>query len=79
MQFVLKGDRYSLTREQVEKRLRGVRPRVIYGKYYVIVNRRRYPCNQALSVALEDRPCTQTVESVPVLKRLGFEIYRLSE
>ena len=75
MYFTLKGVRYALFKDRVIDEMKGVHPELIH-KYYVIVNRRRYPIKQVLGVCLElGRSEFGTVDAGPILVRLGFQLH----
>lgn len=72
MDFVLGGTRYSLTRQQVEERLRGVDPEP-GRQHFVEVQGREYPVKQVLATALGlSRLDFTTQQARRVLARLGF-------
>lgn len=70
MDFIVNGQRYSLTKQEVEARLRGVSPGPIY-KFAVEVNGVVYPVKQVFAIATGvDQFTTQRARDV--LRRLGF-------
>ena len=70
MEFIVDGERYSLTKQEVEARMRGVEPGHIY-QYAVEVNDARYPVKQVFRVATGLEHFT-TQRARDVLRRLGF-------
>lgn len=70
MDFIFRGERYSLTRGQVEARMRGVAPDTIY-QHAVEVNGVRYPVKQVFRVATGARS-VNTDRARNILGRLGF-------
>ena len=70
MEFIFGGERYSLTREQVEARMRGVEPGTIY-QYAVEVNGVQYPVKQVFRVATGIQ-FVNTDRARNILRRLGF-------
>jgi hypothetical protein len=70
MEFIYGGRRYSLTKEQVETRMRDVQPGTIY-QHAVEVNGVRYPVTQVLGVAI-DWQIVNTDRARNILRRLGF-------
>ena len=70
MEFIFRGERYSLTKEQVEALMRGVEPGTIY-QYAVEVNGVRYPVKQVFRVATSVQ-FVNTDRARNILGRLGF-------
>ena len=70
MDFIVDGERYSLTKQEVEVRMRGVEPGPIY-QYAIEVNGVRYPVKQVFRVATGLEHFT-TQRARDVLRRLGF-------
>lgn len=74
MEFVIRGQRFNLSREEIEKRLKDVEPRG-NSKYRVVIHGRKYPIKQVISQAtgLPSIAFT-TQDAYRLLSRLGFEI-----
>jgi len=72
MDFIVDGERYSLTKQEFETRMRGVEPGPIY-QYAVVVNGVRYPVKQVFRVATGLEHFT-TQRARDVLRRLGFSV-----
>jgi len=73
----LRGRDFDLSREEVEKGMRGVEPEPIR-KYYVEINGRRYPIKQVIAVCLGLDPIRFTsADAYRILSGLGFEIRRV--
>ena len=70
MDFIVDGEHYSLTKQEVEARMRGVEPGTIY-QYVIDVNGVRYPVKQVFRVATGLEHFT-TQRARDVLRRLGF-------
>ena len=70
MEFIFRGERYSLTREQVEARMRGVEPGTIY-QHAVEVNGVQYPVKQVFRVTTGVQ-FVNTDRARNILGRLGF-------
>ncbi len=49
--FTVGGRRFSVSRDEIERKLKGVQPEQIR-QYYVTVNSRDYPVKQAVEVAV---------------------------
>jgi hypothetical protein len=73
VEFTVDGKRYSLTKQEVEARMRGVEPGRIY-QYTAEVNGVRYPVKQPFRVATGVRK-VNTDRAHDVLQRLGFPIH----
>lgn len=72
MKFVVGGEEYDLTREEVERRMRGVEPEVIR-KHVVEMLGTVYPPKQVFgTVARRPRTSFTTMEAQRVLSKLGF-------
>jgi hypothetical protein len=70
MDFIVNGQRYSLTKQEVEARLRGVSPGPIF-RYAVEVNGVLYPVKQVFAIVTGvDQFTSQRARDV--LRRLGF-------
>jgi hypothetical protein len=75
--FTIGGDAFSLTREQVERKLKGVEPEEIR-QVYVEVNGRKYPVKQALGDVIGlMRSGFTTQDAVRVFRRLSFPLGQL--
>lgn len=74
MEFRLGGQDYTLSKEDVQYRLKHVAPEDVR-THYVLVEGRRYPVKQALSAAI-DRPVTDfiTTDAIRIFSNLGFEV-----
>jgi hypothetical protein len=74
VQFQLGGQDYSLSKEDVQDRLRHVAPEDIR-KHYVLVEGRRYPVKQAVAAAIR-RPVTEFIstDAIRILSNLGFGV-----
>jgi len=74
MDFILRGVKYSLTRDEVRTRMEGIKPKPIR-KYYVVVNRRRYPIKQVIATCLDLYYVEfGTADAAQILRRLGFKL-----
>jgi hypothetical protein len=70
--FIVNGKPYSLTKEEVEARMRRVQPGPIF-QHAVEINGVRYPVKQAFAVATGLRELEFTSQRArDVLRRLGF-------
>jgi len=74
MEFQLGGQDYTLTKEDVQDRLKHVEPEDVR-KHYVVVEGRRFPVKQALAVAV-GRPVTDFIstDAIRILSNLGLEV-----
>jgi hypothetical protein len=73
MRFTVGGRVLELTKEQVERAVRGV-PGELYRTYYVEINGVRYPTKQAIAVVTGwTRETFTSHEANRVLNRLGFK------
>lgn len=74
MGFRLGGQDYDLTKEDVEDHLKHAAPEDVR-KHYVVIDCRRYPVKQALSIAI-GRPVTDfiTTDATRIFSNLGFEV-----
>ena len=70
MDFIFDGQHHSLTKQEVEARMRGVEPGRIY-QYSVEVNGVRYPVKQVFRVATGLK-YVNTDRARDILRRLGF-------
>jgi len=74
VRFVLKGNVYQTDKKTVAAIMKYCRPRPIR-KYYVVVNRKRYPIKQVISeVTHFGLSEFGTVDAAPILQRLGFKL-----
>lgn len=72
MKFVVGGEEYDLTREEVERRMRGVEPEVVR-KHVVEMLGTVYPPKQVFgTVTRRPRTSFTTMEAQRVLSKLGF-------
>lgn len=72
--FTIGGYEFSLSAEDVERKLRGVEPEEIQ-QVYVEVSGRRFPVKQALAVSAGlIRSGFTTQNAVRVLRKLGFKL-----
>jgi hypothetical protein len=74
MDFVLGGRRYSITKEQVEDRMRGVEPEP-GRQHFVEVNGLEYPVKQVLALVLGLSRLDFTTQTARnLLARLGLPV-----
>lgn len=72
--FTIGGQEFSLSAEDVEKKLKGVQPEEIQ-KVFVEVGGKRYPVKQALGVAAGlIRSGFTTQDALRILRKLGFKL-----
>ncbi len=72
--FTIGGAVFSLTREEVERKLKGINPEVVH-QVYVEVNGRKYPVKQALAEVIGlMRSGFTTQDAVRVFRRLSFPL-----
>jgi hypothetical protein len=72
--FTISGTKYVLSRDQVEKALKGLNAQPI-SKYAVKIGSKRFPPKQVLAEALNIPLIAFTTQyAYNVLSRLGFEI-----
>jgi hypothetical protein len=72
--FTVGGDRFTLTKEEVESKMRGQEPRTIQ-RYSIKIQRVPYPAKQVLQVATGLPPQAFTAQTAyRVLKKLGFDV-----
>jgi hypothetical protein len=72
--FTIGGEEFSLSAEDVERKLKGVEPEEVQ-RVYVEVSGKRYPVKQALAVsATLIRSGFTTQMAVRVLRKLGFKL-----
>jgi hypothetical protein len=74
VEFQLGGQDYTLSKEDVQDRLKHVDPEDVR-KHYVVVEGRRFPVKQALAMAI-GRPVTDFIstDAIRILSNLGFEV-----
>lgn len=74
MKFILREKDYELSKEQVESKMRKIRPEVAR-KYFVQVNGVDYPIKQVLSIVTgANRIEFTSMDAASILRRLGFEL-----
>lgn len=72
--FTVGGKTFSISREEVERRLKAVQPEPIH-QYYVTVNGRDYPVKQAVEVAAGLlRSGFTTQDAIRILRKFGFPL-----
>jgi hypothetical protein len=72
--FTIGGQAFSLSREEVEAKLKSVEPEQIR-RVYVEVNKKKYPVKQALAEVLGFMRSTfATQDAVRVFRRLSFHL-----
>jgi hypothetical protein len=72
--FVIGGQQFSLSAEDVERRLKGVAPEEVR-KVFVEVSGKRFPIKQALAVAAgQIRSGFTTQDALRVFRKLGFKL-----
>jgi hypothetical protein len=72
--FTIGGVEFSLTKEEVERKLKTVEPEEVR-QVYVEVNAKKYPVKQALAVAAGlIRSGFTTQDAVRVFRRLSFSL-----
>lgn len=77
--FTIRGQRFSLTQEQVIERLRGETPGAIT-EHVVEIEGVWYPMKEAFSIATGlDRLKFQTAQAMAVFEKLGFKVDRVSK
>ena len=77
MEFTLRGNDYSLERQDVEKAMKNVLPDPIR-QYFIVVNGEKYPPKQVLAESLRlGRVEFTTMDASSILKRLGFKLDRI--
>ena len=78
MEITIRGKKYSITKEKVEKAVRNVVPERI-SKYSVLLHNKPYPIKQVFAATLGISPMEfGTLTAYQVLQNLGFEIVRKS-
>lgn len=71
--FTIGGEEFSLSADEVERKLKGVEPEQIQ-QVYVEVSGKKYPVKQALGVSAGMiRSSFTTQNAVRVLRKLGFK------
>lgn len=84
MKFVLSGNTYNLTKEEVESCMKDVEPERGY-RHFVEVNERTYPVKQALLEALKSQDSAMNIldfttqQARSILGRLGFWLTQKGE
>ena len=72
--FVIGGQEFSLSADDVERRLKGVEPEKVR-KVFVEVSGKRFPIKQALAVAaLQIRSGFTTQDALRIFRKLGFKL-----
>ncbi len=75
MEFILRGNVCNLTKQDVEKAMKGVLPERI-SKYYVEVSGEQYSPKQVFSKSLKlGKVEFTTMDASNVLRRLGFKLH----
>jgi len=78
VRFVIEGKVYDITREGVISAVRGVEPEPLEGKrkYYVVIEGRRYPIKQVISLVTGLPRSDFTARCARrILTKLGFEVF----
>jgi hypothetical protein len=74
MRFILKGNAYELTREEVERMMVGIQPETTR-QYFIIINGKKFPPKQIIAKALNLRKAQfTTMNATNILERLGFKL-----
>jgi len=74
MNFVVGGRSFSISRDEIERKLKGVQPEPIR-QYYVTVNGKDYPVKQALELAAGLlRSGFTTQDAIRVLRKFGLPL-----
>jgi hypothetical protein len=72
--FTVGGQGFSISRDEIERKLKGVRPESIR-QYYVTVNGRDYPVKQAVEVSVGLlRSGFTTQDAIRVLRKFGLPL-----
>lgn len=72
VEFVLRGKTYALSRQGVEKTMKGVMPEKI-ATYYIAINGEKYPPKQVISKSLSlGKVEFTTMDATNILRRLGY-------
>lgn len=72
--FTVGGKAFSISREEVERKLRGIQPEPIR-QYYAVINEVDYPVKQATEIAAGLlRSGFSTQDAIRVLRKLGFPL-----
>ena len=72
--FTVGGRGFSISRDEIERKLKGVQPEPIR-QYYVTVNGKDYPVKQALELAAGLlRSGFTTQDAIRVLRKFGFPL-----
>jgi hypothetical protein len=76
--FTLRGNQYTLTRDEVERSVINLAPKQ-GEKYFIKIGDRRYPPKQILAESLRLSPMAfTTLDANRILRKLGFEIVSIS-
>jgi antitoxin HicB len=83
MKFVISGNSYDITREDILVTAHGVSPKTFDGrsKYYVEMHGKKYPVKQLIHM-VTGLPYTgpfSAQDAVRILKKLGFSVYTLDD
>jgi hypothetical protein len=74
IKFIVAGTEFSLSREDVERKLKGVEPENLH-RVYVELNGKRYPIKQAFAVAAGFiRGGFTTHDAIRVFRKLLFSV-----
>lgn len=72
--FTVGGKTFSINREEVERKLKGIQPEPIR-QYYVTINGRDYPVKHAVEVAAGLlRAGFTTQDAIRILRKFGFPL-----
>ncbi len=72
--FTVGGKAFSISREEIERKLKGVQPEPIR-QYYVTVNGRDYPVKQAVEVSAGLlRSGFTTQDAIRILRKFGLPL-----
>jgi len=75
MKVVIRGKFYTITKEKVEEKLRGIEPEEGKVKYFAEIEGTEVPIKQVLSRTLNISKVTFTTQhAFDILTRLGFKI-----
>ena len=79
MEFILRGTNYSLLKQDVENKMKGIIPEQI-NQYFIEVNGKKYPPKQVLAESLGiGRVEFTTMDASSILRRLGYKLSRLTK
>ncbi|HKM79691.1 MAG TPA: hypothetical protein VJY15_01830 [Candidatus Acidoferrum sp.] len=77
--FTVGGQGFSISRDEIERKLKGVRPEQIR-QYYVTVNGKDYPVKQALEISAGLlRSGFTTQDAIRVLRKFGLPLRKNCE